>query len=85
MEFCIAAAIYVFDPDTTDCEGVADQGTVTTPGDGFGAHDGRRLLDAQLDQFLQGFFEIRRLHVVSKPAEGGVSPAHIGRIRPGVP
>ena len=78
MEFRIVAAEDVFYLDLKDCKGVPDQGTVATPGHCFGAHDSRRLLGAQLDQFLQGFLKLWGLHIVGEATKRRVSPAHIG-------
>src|SRR5512137_2185536 len=63
--------------DAVNQQRIRDEGAMTTPRHRFGAHDGDPILLRPLDQIVQGFSELRRLHVIRIAAEGGVSPACI--------
>jgi len=72
------------DVDAADQEGVRNQRAVTAPLDGFGAHDRCGLLLSRLDELFQRLLEFNGLHVIGVAAEGGVAPALVARIRPGL-
>lgn len=58
-------------------EGVGDEGAVTAPWDGFGAHDGGGSVAGNFDQGGEAFGELRSGHVVGVSAERGVAPADV--------
>jgi hypothetical protein len=58
-------------------QGVGDEGAVTAPWDGFGAHDGGRRGAGNFNEGGEAFSELRRDHIVGVSAEGGVAPAGV--------
>lgn len=84
MGFYSRGAQDIPDLDAANDEGIADEGTVTAPGDCLCAHDDSWFLPGQLDELFYCCNKYLCLHIVSKTAEGGVVPAGIGRINAGV-
>src|SRR5260221_1196436 len=71
----------VLDRYAANRQRVRHQRPVAAPRHRFGAHNGGGSLPGELDQARNSGLEFRRLHVVRKAPETGVSPARIGRIR----
>lgn len=61
-------------------EGVRDEGAVTAPGDGFGAHDGGGSGSGDLGERREAFGKRRSGDVVGVSAERGVAPAGVGGV-----
>ncbi len=57
---------------------------MATPGNGFGAHDGRCFFGGDLYESLDGRREFRRLHVIGESSEACVLPASINAVARGV-
>ncbi len=62
-------------------QGVGDEGTVTAPWDGFGAHHGDGFGAGEAEKLLQTPGEFLRLHVVGEASERKVLPSGVGRVR----
>jgi len=75
----------VLDRDPARRERIRDQGSVAAPRYRLRAHDRRRRPLGKLDERLQASSELWRFHVVGVPAEAGVSPAEVDRIRARLP
>ena len=75
-----SAAGDVLDVNAADGERVGNEGSVTTPRNGFGAHDGHLLLDSQSDEFFQSRCKFGCLHVIGEPAKAAVAPAGVDRV-----
>ena len=84
MGFGLAWAENVFDLHSPCGERVADQGSMTPPGDRFGAQDRRPLLAGEIDQFFERVFEFRGLHVIGEASKGSVPPALVRGVGAGV-
>lgn len=65
-------------------ERIGDQGAMTTPGQGFGAHDGGIAGASKFLQFGQSRLKCRGCHIIRIAPEGSVSPAGVRRIFPGM-
>ena len=59
---------------------ICDQGAVTAPGNGFGAHNCNPLALGKFDQIVQIVPELKCLHVIGKPTEAGVVPTSVDGI-----
>lgn len=70
----------VEDGNAAGKSGVGDQGAVTAPRNGFGAHDGGLGNCGEFEKFDEGGVKRRRLHVVGVAAEGVVIPGGVWRI-----
>src|ERR1035437_10781092 len=64
---------------------ICDQGAMTAPGNGFGAHNCDLLRLRQFYQIVQILPELRRLHVIREAPETGVMPSAVDRITARVP
>src|ERR1043166_10336002 len=60
---------------------IRDEGSMTPPPDCFGAHDRRwASFRSNVEQMLNSFLELLRLHVIGVPAERRVAPRSVARI-----
>src|ERR1035437_1655800 len=80
MNLAASGAHDVLGADSTNQQGVGNEGAMTTPRHRFSAHQCNSLLHRQLEQFLEALLKFRRLHVIRKTPKGGISPAHVDRI-----
>jgi hypothetical protein len=58
---------------------------MATPRHSLGAHNSGSSNLGQLNELVQGFRKLRRLHVISEAAEAGISPGSIDRVRMRMP
>lgn len=70
--------------DSPDEQGVRDERPVAAPWNGLRAHQHDRRVLGEPDTPIQASAERRRLHVVGIPAEAGIAPAAVRRVRPRV-
>ena len=71
--------------DAPDQKRVGNQGSMTTPRDGLGAHQYNTRALGQIDAPVQVPSEHRRLHVVRVSAEARISPTTVCGVPPRVP
>src|ERR1700687_6040002 len=64
---------------------VGNEKPMTVPGNGFGAHDHRRLEPRESQKVLERLLELPRLHVIGVGPEARVSPLSVVRIAPAPP
>jgi hypothetical protein len=64
---------------------IGNQRAVTPPGNGFGAHDSRRPLMGQPNQFFKGLVELRGLHVIRVSAKTRIAPGGVDGIATRMP
>lgn len=69
----------ILDDNAASGESVGDRRTMASPGNGLGAHDGRRPLRAESDEHAQPVVELRRLHAIGEAAKRRVPPTSIDR------
>lgn len=65
-------------------QGVSDEQPMAAPRQRFSAHQGDSILLSRLDRFFEALPKLARLHVIRIAAKGGISPASVGRIAPGM-
>jgi len=65
-------------------QGVSDERAMAAPGHRFSAHQGDLTLLSRLDRRFDALRKLLRLHVIRIAAKGGISPASVGRIAPGM-
>src|SRR5258707_14554423 len=60
---------------------IGDKRAMATPPDCFGAHDrGRACFGSKVEQSLDSFLELLRLHVIGVTAERRVAPRSVARV-----
>ena len=69
----------LFHMDATCEQGIGDEGTMATPGNGFGTHDCSPRGAGHGDEFLKMEIELRRLHVIGESAEAEIAPGKVLR------
>ena len=65
-------------------QGVSDKRPMAAPRHSFSAHQGDLILLSRLDRFFEALHKLARLHVIGIASKGGISPACVGRIAPGM-
>ena len=75
----------MLDFDSTRGQGVGDQRTMASPGDGFRAHDDGRGHGGRFDELGQTVTKCRGLHVVRVTAKARIFPPGIDGILAGMP
>src|SRR6266850_1368938 len=62
-------------------QGIRDEGAMATPPDCFRAHDGGwACFRSNVEQSLDSFLELLRLHVIGITAERRVAPRNVARV-----
>src|SRR5215510_14054914 len=79
LGFVCAENMQYFHP--TRFQVIRDKRAMATPPDCFRAHDGDRAgFRSKIEQSLDSFLELLRLHVIGVPAERRVAPRSVARV-----